>query len=300
MNRRIINMTINAQGKKPLAFGLSMLGAALLAVTTVTALLPLSAQAHRTWLLPSATQLESKEPWITVDAAVSENLFDFDTNAIKLDGLSVTGPDGLAVQPENPATGHLRSTFDLKLAKPGTYKISLATESVMASYKVNGETKRWRGTVEALAKEVPANAEGLQTTRMYSRLETFVTTEKANDAAFKTSNVGLEMVPITHPNELEVGQKASFRFLLDGKPAANLVLSVVPGGVRYRGVLKEIRATTDANGEFSVVWPEAGMYWIGANWPARAPEGQQAALSSPSAPPARRVSYSATVEVLPQ
>lgn len=259
-------------------------------------LLPLQAQAHRTWLLPSSTQVDGKDPWVTVDAAVSENLFDLDTNMLKLDGLSITGPDGAPVQPENAATGRLRSTFDVKLAKPGTYKIGLVTESVMANYKLNGEAKRWRGTMEAFTKEVPANAEELRSTRMHSRLETFVSAGKPNNSVFKPSGVGLELVPISHPTELQAGQKASFRVLLDGQPASGLGVSAIPGGVRYRGVLKEIRVATDAKGEFSITWPDAGMYWITASYPPRA-ESQP---GQPAPQPARRVSYGGTFEVLPQ
>ena len=49
---------------------------ALLAAAAVT-MLSASAQAHRTWLLPSATVLSGKAPWVTVDAAVSKDLFYF-------------------------------------------------------------------------------------------------------------------------------------------------------------------------------------------------------------------------------
>lgn len=263
-------------------------------------LLPLNAYAHRAWLLPSATQVEGREPWVTVDAAVSENLFDFDTTALKLDGLAITGPDGAPVQPENPFTGHLRSSFDLKLAQPGTYKISIVADSVMASYKQNGETRRWRGTVEAFAKEIPADAEQLHSVRLHQRMETFVTSGKRSDVTFKTTGVGLELVPITHPNDMLAGQKASYRFLLDGKPVAGLPISVVPGGVRYRGVLKEIRADTDAKGEFSITWPEAGMYWVGASYPPRTQPSGAAQQAPAKVQPTRRISYGGTLEVLPQ
>ena len=37
-----------------------------------------SAQAHKPWLLPSSSLVDSKEPWVTVDAAISEGLFDID------------------------------------------------------------------------------------------------------------------------------------------------------------------------------------------------------------------------------
>lgn len=268
--------------------------ASLLALI-LACLLPLNAQAHRTWLLPSSTVVEGKEPWVTVDAAVSENLFDFGANALKLDGLAISGPDGSALVPDNVFTGRLRSSFDLKLPRPGTYKLSLVTENVMASYKQAGEAKRWRGTVEAFTREIPSNAEELRSTRTHSRLETFITSGNPNNTALEPSGTGLEMVPITHPNELAVDAKASFRFLFDGKPAAHLQFSVIPGGVRYRGVLKEMRLVTDAEGRATITWPEAGMYWISASFPPPPPAG------APQAPQVeRRATYAATLEVLPE
>lgn len=266
-------------------------------VLALITLLPAAAHAHRSWLLPSSSNVEGKEPWVTVDACVSENLFDVDTNALKLDGLVITDPTGAAIQPDNVLNGRLRNSIDLKLGKPGTYKIALVGESLMASYKLDGQPKRFRGTAETFAKDVPANATDVQKTVTYNRNETFVTTGQPNDVVLKPSNIGLELVPITHPTELRAGEKASFRFLLDGKPAAKLGFSLVPGGVKYRGVLNEIRLVTDDKGEASVIWPNAGMYWLTANWPERAPmvEGQ-----TPAPQPARRVAYAATLEVLPQ
>ena len=265
-------------------------------VLAATACLPLSAQAHRTWLLPSATQVEVKEPWVTLDAAVSENLFDFDTNPVKLEGLSIIGPDGAPFSAENLFTGRLRSSFDLKLSKPGTYKASIVMEGVFANYKQGGENKRWRGSNEAFAKEVPADAEDLRVTRTHNRLQTFLSSDKPNELALKPSGVGLEVEPITHPNELAVGSKASFRLLLDGKPVPNLGVSAVPGGVRYRGVLKEMFTKTDEKGVFSMTWPEAGMYWISANYPAK---GAGMATANPPSKNERRFAYALTLEVLP-
>lgn len=265
----------------------------------LASLFPGQALAHRTWLLPSSTQVDGKEPFVTIDAAVSENLFDFDTNALKLEGLRIVGPDGNEVKPENQFAGRLRSSFDVRLSNPGSYRISNVAESAIATYTVNGETKRWRGVVDAMAKDIPANAENLKVTRMHSRLETFVSSGKPNPLSSRPSNQGLELEPITHPNALAVGENARFRFLLDGKPAAGLVLSVVPGGVRYRGVLKEMRVETDAKGEFSVNWPDAGMYWINASYPPRAQNQGNAQPQAAPAPVARRVSYGGTVEVLP-
>ncbi|MFA9217136.1 MAG: DUF4198 domain-containing protein [Sphingomonadaceae bacterium] len=254
--------------------------------------LALNAHAHRPWLLPSSSVVESKDPWVTVDAAISEGLFDIDHQPLKLDALVATGPDGSRVALENASTGKLRSTFDLHLTKPGTYKIALVTQNVSGSYKdAAGETRRFRSTEEGLAKEVPATATALSVTRTYARLETFVSTGTPDLAVFKTSGAGLELVPLTHPNDMRAGEQARWRFLLDGKPAANLAFSLVPGGVRYRGTLGEIRYTTDAQGAVTFEIPAAGMYLVSTSWPA---------AGQPPQTPARRATYAATVEVLPQ
>lgn len=258
----------------------------------------LSAQAHKPWLLPSSTFVENdREAWVTVDAAISEGLFDIDHVPLKLDGLTITGPDGATLQPENVANGKLRNSFDVKMAKKGTYKIALVNQNVFASYKVNGEMKRWRGSEADLTKEVPADAQELKVTRTNSRIETFVTANEASDAVLKPSGSGLELVPVTNPTELRAGEKATWRFLLDGKPAANLPFSLIPGGVRYRGTLNEVRFNTDAKGEIAFTIPAAGMYVATATWPAPQAQGQG---GQPPQPPARRATYSGTVEVLPE
>lgn len=269
---------------------LTVLAAALVAA------MPL-AHAHRQWLLPSATQVEGKDPWVTVDAAVSEDLFEIGANALKLDGLSVTGPDGAPLAPAQTAAGKFRSSADLRLAKPGTYRVALVSESAMASYKLNGETKRWRGDAADLKKEIPANAEDLVISQTSGRLETYVTAGKPTSTVLKPVGSGLEVLPLDHPTEYLAGQPARFRVLLDGKALPGLTVAIVPGGVRYRGVLKEVAATTDARGEFTVNWPLPQMYWINASYPPRiaVPEGQPR-----PAPPARRYNYGGTFEVLPQ
>lgn len=258
----------------------------------LAALAPLAAHAHRQWLLPSSTVLAGNDPWVTVDAAVSNDLFVFDHFPMRLDSLVVTGPDGAVLKPENASTGKFRSTFDLHLAQPGTYRVAVVNTGVFANWKVNGETKRFRGTAEALASAVPANAEGLQTTETLGRVETFVTAGKPSTKAFAPSGKGLELQPISHPNDLVAGEAANFRLLLDGKPASHLKVEVVPGGIRYRDKLNDMDVTTDADGKFSVKWPAPGMYWMEAE--------VRDDKTSNSAIKARRATYAVTVEVLPQ
>ena len=259
------------------------------AALTLALALPTIAQAHRAWMLPSSTVLSGNTPWVTVDAAVSNDLFYFEHNALALDGLSIIRPDGSTGEAQNPAKGRYRSTFDVELNQPGTWKFRIASGGLMARYTLDGENKRWRGTAEDFAKAIPEGAGDLQVSESHRRMDVFVTKGAPSDTVLKPEGKGLELVPVTHPNDLFAGEAATFRFLVDGQPMANLKVTVIPGGVRYRNDLKELTLTTDAQGEIRVTWPDAGMYWINTSH-----EDDKASLPQAK----RRLGYSATLEVL--
>src|SRR5450830_88217 len=253
--------------------------------------LPLAAQAHRQFLLPSATIFSGNDPWVTVDAAVSNDLFYFESFPLRLDGLSVTAPDGKATATSNASTGKLRSSFDVQLTQTGTYRLAVLSNGVFASYKLNGQQKRWRGTAETMAKEIPADAQELNVIESQGRVETFVTVGKPNTTALKPVGAGLELQAITNPNDLVVGDTASYQLLLDAQPAANAVVDVVPGGIRYRDQTLASTVKTDAQGKFSIKWTMPGMVWIGASV-----SDKKATVAKATE---RRASYGATLEVMP-
>ncbi|WP_421682442.1 DUF4198 domain-containing protein [Stutzerimonas urumqiensis] len=274
--------------------------------------LPLSAQAHRAWMLPSATVLSGEDPWITVDAAVSNDLFYFEHFPMRLEGVGDTGanpaggppgarprpaakltilaPDGSPVQPQNGNLGRYRSTFDVHLTDKGTYKLAVANSGLFARYEENGKPQRWMGSADDFAKQVPADAKGLEVSRVDNRMEVFVTSGNPTETVLEPTGQGLELAPETHPNDLFAGETAVFGFLLDGQPAKGVKVSVIPGGNRYRDQLNEMTFTTDEQGQIRITWPEAGMYWLEAE--TRTTAGVKAPATK------RRASYSATLEVL--
>ena len=263
-----------------------------LVLTAVLAALPFSALAHKPWLLPSQTVIAGEQPWITVDAAVSNDLFYFNHVPLGLDNLTITAPDGSVEQPENPATGRYRSVFDLQLKQTGTYRLAVVNSGLFASWKEAGKPKRWRGDQQRFANEVPKNAQDLQVSQSLGRVETFVTNGAPNETALKPTGQGIELIPVTHPNDLFANEPAKFKLQIDGKPAADLQVEIVRGGTRYRNAQDEIKLKTDAQGSFSVTWPEAGMYWLQT-----ASEDTRTTLPQATK---RRLSYVATLEVLPQ
>ena len=253
------------------------------------ALLPVAAHAHKGWLAPSKTVL-SVDQWITVDAGTSTEPFVRDHNAMRLDNLVIVAPDGSTVAPENPSTGKLRSTFDLQLKQAGTYRIAMINSGLSASWDEDGKPKRWRGTAEKFATEVPLKAKDLKVSESQGRLETFATAGAPNDGALKPTGRGLELVPVSGIADLFVGEDASFRFLLDGQPAAHLDIEVIRDGTRYRNAIGETHLKTDADGLVKLNWAAPGLHWISASV-------SDAKSSVPQAS-ARRASYTAIVEVL--
>ncbi len=255
------------------------------------ALTPAVCEAARAWLLPSQTVLANSGGWVAVDAAMADDLFSVNQGAMPVDSLSVTGPDGQPVAPQNLAKSRSRSSFDLELRKAGTYRIAVADSVVMARWEEDGKPKRWRGAAADMAANIPANAAKLEVEEIQRRVEAFVSV--GTPSALKgAAGKGLELVTLSHPNDLYAREPAKFRVLLDGQPAAGLEVEIIAGGTRYRDAPEEQRIKTDAQGEFSVTWPAAGLYWLDV--------GIQDDKASASNVKKRRASYNATLEVLPQ
>lgn len=271
--------------------------------------------AHRNWLLPSATIFSAGDDWVTIDAAESSDLFFADHRALQLNNVKVWAPDGTESKIENGSSGRVRSTFDVHLDKPGTWRIAMIQSGTNGSFKVNGEEWRLgfrRGPAPGAAgapatpgagappapapkfvssiDEIPANATDIQITEMSGRNEVFATNGAPTSTIFQPTNKGLEMVPVTHPAELVKGEPARFKFLVDGKPAQGLKLTILPGLKRYRDGDGLMEIATGADGVATVNFPEAGMFWMTTSLTDNKPVNPKAT--------ARRMSWTATMEVM--
>jgi hypothetical protein len=270
----------------------------LLAAALAVAATP--ASAHRNWLLPSATTFSGTDAWVSVDAAESSDVFFADHRALGLNGIKVWAPDGSAGQVQNGADGHFRTTFDVQLDKAGTWAIGMEMNRLFGSFKVNGE--EWRlgrfgrpgGPAQpksvATVAEIPADATDVKISEFATRNLVFVTAGAPTTTLFKPTGKGLEMVPVTHPDELVSNEPARFRYLVDGKPAAGLAVTILPAGKRYIEGKDQIDLTTGPDGLLTVHWPRPGVYWIGASLTDQHPSEPRAGE--------RRMSYSLTVDVL--
>ncbi|UYO92733.1 DUF4198 domain-containing protein [Pollutimonas sp. M17] len=250
------------------------------------------ANAHDAWILPSATTLSGEKAWITVDAAAGNDKFYFNHRPLNLNGLQIVSPRGASLKGENVFSGELRSGFDLQLTETGTYRIALVRSGVSAQWKQDGKPKRWFGPSGEFAGNVPQDASGLKVQERSSRIETFVT--KGKPSSISDVKEGIGLLPVTHPNDLFVGEPAQFIMTVDGRPAKQAKVHIVPEGSRYRDELNAIELTADDAGKIEVTWPHAGRYWLSMEASGPATDAAPAGTRS------RQMSYSATLEVLPQ
>ena len=258
---------------------------------------PMSASAHRGWLKPSHTVLSGDSFWVSFDAGASNGVFIADHAPLRLSpqSLVITAPDGSVGAAANLMQGAYRTTFDVEVNKPGTWKIANASAGMSATWMLNGEQGRWRGPQAEMAANIPAGATDVVSAFSANRMETFVTLGNPTETVFTPTGVGIEMVPVTHPNDLVAGEAGVFQFLKDGQPYAEAEIVVARDGLQYRDNPEEQTLKTDAEGRVSVTWPEAGMYWVNTSWrDPSAPAG-----GGRNGPPVASAQYTAVLQVLP-
>jgi uncharacterized GH25 family protein len=221
-----------------------------------------AAHAHRAWILPSATVVSGDKAWVTLDGAVSNNLFFPDHRPMQVEAITITAPDGSTVKPVNATVGQYRTTFDLELKQKGTYRIAQANSGLNASWKEGAETKRWRGTMQEFVAQGIDKKPGVELTASSRRVETFVT--NGAPSALKATGKGLELGGATHPNDLYSGEEVTFTLTDNGKPAANIEVTLIQGGDRYRDEPGELKLKTGADGTLKIKLENAGMYWLEA------------------------------------
>jgi len=272
----------------------------LLAVLFVSALIGAftvaTGYARSFWLLPSETVFAAAGEWVTVDGGASTAPFENSKFPLELAELRVTAPDGSAVVPQNAFTGKLRSVFDVHLEQRGTYRLAVLDNSAFAIWKdfETGEDKRWRGPESELKGAVPADARDVQIGQMLYRTEVFITVGEPGSiptAPSEHAGKGLEMVPLSQPNDLVPDEEAEFAFFINGEPAVDLAVSITPGGFRWRDDAGVIELKTDAQGRVRVTWPGPGQYLIYAT-----ASDEKATIHGASR---RELFYAGTLEVLP-
>jgi uncharacterized GH25 family protein len=137
---------------------------------------------------------------------------------------------------------------------------------------LNGERKHTRDPKEVLPKE----AKLLDHYQSVTLAETFVTLKKPTTAALKPHNQGLEIVPVTHPNDVYAGEAFAFQVLLDGKPLADNDVTLFTGHDGNEHEKPTLTAKTDKDGKAQLTIANPGTYLVYTRKSAPAPKGAEA------------------------
>lgn len=238
-----------------------------------------SALAHTPYLKP--TTFAPDRGFVTVEAALAETGFFIPDFPIRQAGdYWVTGDSGEPVKA--PAVTMLKefAAVDVELPANGTYRISTGERAGRSSKwaKIGGTWKMVRpanapaggpGGDRAVSEaDVPAGAETMTSTS-YMRADTYVTRGAPSKGALKATGKGLEVEPITHPNEAFAGEAFKFRMLNNGQPLAH-DFAIARGGDAYAEKRFSYSGKTDAKGEAAVTFKEPGAYVLEIHYPVRA------------------------------
>lgn len=288
--------------------------------TLIAALSGSAALADHSFLMPSASNFGGSQSVVQIDAAGADNVFQFDHRPIALDQIKVYRPDGSEAAKPEGVQSRYRSTFDLKLDAPGTWKVAVVQTMVGGTAIVDGQERRVSSMrfggrpgggmppggpggsgapasragepprlPPILLAELPANATDIKLAEMINRTEAFVTVGSPTTQVFGGDTRGLTLQPITAPTDLVSNEPTKIRFLIDGTPAAKLRVELIAGGQRFRDNEAPATFITDAQGVVTIKWTAPGYYWLGVTAEDGNTQDKRAAT--------RRMSYAATLEV---
>jgi uncharacterized GH25 family protein len=239
--------------------------------TLILCALPWFAQAHSPFLVPTSFE-PLHEGWVSLDAGFSE-IFFVPEVAFDKGNFQVLTPAGNWVAPKLQQL-KTRSVVEFQTQDEGTYRFTTGVRkaAIFRMYELNGERKHTRDPKEVLPKE----AKLLDHFQSVTLAETFVTLKKPTKAALKPHKKGLEVLPLTHPNDVYAGEAFEFQLLLDGKPLSGNEISLFTGYDGNEHEKPTLTTTTDSNGKAKFTIADAGTYLLYARKSAPAPQGAEA------------------------
>lgn len=237
-----------------------------------------AAAAHTPYLKP--TNFGPDRAFVTVEAALGESFFAPDFPIRSAGDYWVTGPSGVPAKADAVTALKEFTAIEVSLPAEGTYRISTGERAGRTTTwaRIDGAWRIVRAAggepgrpadpsrfVEAAA--VPPDAKTV-TSQSVSRAETYVSRGAPTREALKPAGQGLELDPVTHPNEIFAGEAFKFRMLMDGKPLPGVAFTVARGGDAYADSRYAFAGHTDATGAGAVTFAQPGVYLLEADYPA--------------------------------
>ncbi len=231
-----------------------------------------AAQAHTPYLAPASFE-PLHQGWVTLDASFAEVFFVpevvFDDSEF-----GVLNSAGVWSKPVTVQRLKTRAVVEHQLTDKGTHRFSTGVRhgAVFRMYELNGERKGTRDPKEVL----PAGAKLLDHFQSVTLAETYLTLGAPSNTALKPYGKGLEVVAVTHPNDLYAGETFRVRVLFDGKALAGQELQVFAANDGAGDEKPVLTVKTDDEGAADLALTRVGSYLLQTRYRHAAPKGAPA------------------------
>ena len=227
--------------------------------------------AHTPYLAPSdfaprAGQTSAR------DASFAETFF---TPEVAFDGsrFSVTTPEGRETTPDVVHVMKTRTVaeYTLPANAKGTYRLGTGPRpgALFRIWEIDGKRESTRDP----AVKIPSSAKVISDFQSLTLAETYVSVGAPDRTALAARNKGLEFVPVTHPDDVYVGEPFAFVVQYDGKPLAGQKVEITEAVWTSDRKPHTEQLTSDAHGKVSFTPKEPGTWLALSRYRSTAPAG---------------------------
>jgi hypothetical protein len=260
--------------KKPLSAGI---------VLAFTLIFGTTASAHLPYVLPF--QFNTDQDVATLYAGLADRYFEPEIPGGGTEGgcdIFVTNPDGETRHVEQISRHKQLTIIEINTKDNGTYKVERTLISrvfpqvlrdgrainvykdVSPERKEKLEARKIKdGVVQFLFDDEVKPDETIEAVHFVNHVTAYVTRNKPNDAALKTTGKGFEFDFKTHPNSISVNSNLKFIALVDGKAAPGIGFEIFKQGLGES--FKSLKS--DSAGIVNVLFKQAGIYVLRASAP---------------------------------
>ncbi len=212
---------------------------------------------HQEWILPNFFYTNEKSPWLGIEHTSGNQRFVSGHGSGTL--VSIIHPEGWRMgRPSSILVGQTRTVGEIKLREPGTYRIETDSPSqYVAEIEVDGK-RRW----VSKSKDQLSDAKIIQSMHNWFQTTTFVTVKEYTQGVLKATGTLLEIVPVTHPNQIFVGKPFVVRVLSRGQSVSGRRIRAY--AETASGYDTPLVTVTNADGECELTFPSPGMYLLTA------------------------------------
>ena len=226
-------------------------------VTFFTAVITPAFGHGQQWILPNFFYTDRESPWLGIEHTWGDQRFVSGQGPGTL--LLIFYPEGGHSGPASTYFGQTRTVAEMELIGLGTYRIETDRP---AHYVTELEVDGKRTWVHKPKDQLPGK-KIIQSAHRWSQTTTFVTVKKYTKRVLEATGTFLEIVPVTHPNQIFVGKPFVVRVLSRGQSVPDQKVQVYSERDSRHDATLNIVTNTD--GECELIFPSSGKYLLTAN-----------------------------------